>query len=336
MLKLSDSVGDQQLSETIDSYVVTPPALAEAFDVALGVVDEGGLRTGGENKAAFLDGSFGSGKSHFMAVLHAILGHAPQALAVPELQPTIAKHTTIGQKKLLRLTFHFLGADSVEAALFGQYLRQIAQLHPDTAPPVLHAAGGLFADADNRRAEVGDERFFATLNGSSVSSGATVDWGGKANVSVADWNPSTYAEATAANANPDIRTRLQQALIATYFTSYSRNTDWLPLEDGLAVIAGHAKSLGYAGVVLLLDELMLWLSFIISERERFNTEVQKTHQAGRDQPRTLFFTAGHLVCGPPIRSDPVGHHGIRFRRHSAGRRTSHPASGGTVRQCRPR
>ncbi|WP_168702342.1 DUF6079 family protein [Gordonia paraffinivorans] len=271
VLKLSDSVGDAQLTETIDSYVVTP-ALAEAFDVALGVVDEG-LRTG-ENKAAFLDGSFGSGKSHFMAVLYAILGHSPQALSVPELQPIIAKHSAIEQKKLLRLTFHFLGADSVEASLFDQYLHQIKSLHPETTPPVLHSAGGLFVDADNRRAAEGDEKFFATLNGSSTSTGTTVDWS-KANVSVGEWNPSTYAAATAPDAEPELRSRLQQALISTYFTSYSRNTDWLPLEDGLAVIASHAKSLGYEGVVLLLDELMLWLSFIISERERFNAEVQK-------------------------------------------------------------
>lgn len=271
VLKLSDSVGDEQLTATIDSYVVTP-ALAEAFDVALGVVDEG-LRTG-QNKAAFLDGSFGSGKSHFMAVLYAILGHAPQALAVPELQPIIVKHGAIEQKKLLRLTFHFLTADSVEESLFSQYLTQITELHPETAPPVLHSAGGLFGDADNRRAEVGDEKFFATLNGSSATGGATVDWG-KADVSVGKWNATSYAEATAADADPATRAKLQQALIATYFTSYSRNTDWLPLEDGLAVIAEHAKALGYDGVVLLLDELMLWLSFIISQREKFNTEVQK-------------------------------------------------------------
>ncbi len=46
----------------------------------------------GENKAAYLNGSFGSGKSHFMAVLHGILGHSPAALSVPELQPIVAKH----------------------------------------------------------------------------------------------------------------------------------------------------------------------------------------------------------------------------------------------------
>ncbi len=69
---------------------------------------------------------------------------------------------------LLRLTFHFLDSASIESALFEQYLRQISRLHPDTLPPVLHSAGGLFTDADNRRAEVGDEKFFAALNASSV------------------------------------------------------------------------------------------------------------------------------------------------------------------------
>ena len=271
VLRLSDSVGDARIEATIDSYVVTP-ALADAFSDALGVVEES-QRTG-ENKAAFLDGSFGSGKSHFMAVLYAILGRAPHALAVPELQPAVAAHTALSQAKLLRLTFHFLDATTIESALFDQYLRQITSLHPETLPPVLHSAGGLFTDADNRRSEVGDDSFFAALNGGSGTSGATIDWG-KVGAASSDWNAESYAVATAPDAAPAERARLQQALISTYFTSYSRNTDWLPLEDGLAVIADHAKSLGYDGVVLLLDELVLWLTFLISERERFNAEVQK-------------------------------------------------------------
>ncbi len=209
-----------------------------------------------------------------MAVLYAILGRAPHALAVPELQPAVTAHAALGQAKLLRLTFHFLDARTIESALFDQYLRQITTLHPETLPPVLHSAGGLFTDADNRRAEVGDDKFFAALNGGSGTSGATIDWG-KVGAASADWNAESYASATAPDAEPTERARVQQALISTYFTSYSRNTDWLPLEDGLAVIADHAKSLGYDGVVLLLDELVLWLTFLISERERFNAEVQK-------------------------------------------------------------
>ncbi|MFD4368667.1 DUF6079 family protein [Rhodococcus sp. NPDC058521] len=273
VLRLSDSVADDQLAATVDSYVVTP-AIAEAFDRALSVVEES--LGSGENKAAYLNGSFGSGKSHFMAVLYGILGHSPKALSVPELQPIVAKHPKISEANLLRLTFHFLDSATIESALFEQYLRQISQLHPGALPPVLHSAGGLFTDADNRRAEVGDEKFFAALNatGGAASSTGTVNWAALG-AATGTWNADTYTAGTAPEADPAERARLQQALIASYFTSYSRNTDWLSLEEGLAVIADHAKSLGYDGVVLMLDELVLWLTFLITERERFNAEVQK-------------------------------------------------------------
>ncbi|MGW5148224.1 DUF6079 family protein [Rhodococcus koreensis] len=271
VLRLSDSVAEDRLAATIDSYVVTP-SLVEAFDRGLSVVEEA-LRSG-ENKAAYLEGSFGSGKSHFMAVLHGILGHSAKAMSVPELQPVITKHTALEQAKILRLTFHFLDAASIESALFDQYLRQITHLHPDTLPPVLHSAGGLFADADNRRHEVGDEKFFAALNGASGQQGGTVNWAALGQAA-GTWNSDSYAAAIAPDATAAERARLQQVLITTYFTSYSRNTDWLNLEDGLAVIADHTKSLGYDAVVLLLDELVLWLTFLITERERFNSEVQK-------------------------------------------------------------
>ncbi|MFC8385749.1 phage resistance protein [Nocardia sp. NPDC057272] len=272
VLKLSDSVEVEHLAATVDSYVVTP-ALKHAFDSALDVVEEA-LRTG-ENTAAFLHGSFGSGKSHFMAILHGILGRVPKALSIAELQPVVAEHETVGKAKLLRLTFHFLEATTVESALFDQYLRQIAALHPETLPPILHSAGGLFEDADNRRREVGDEKFFGALNATGTPrASTTVDWSALGQKKTA-WTPDTYAAATAPNAAPAERSHLQQALVSTYFTSYSRNTDWLSLEDGLAVIADHAKSLEYDGVVLMLDELVLWLTFLITERERFNAEVQK-------------------------------------------------------------
>ena len=153
VLRLSDSVAEDQLAATVDSYVVTP-AIADAFDQALSAVEEA-LRTG-ENKAAYLNGSFGSGKSHFMAVLHGILGHSPKALSVPELQPIVAKHPKIADANLLRLTFHFLDSTTIESALFEQYLRQITALHPDTLPPVLHSAGGRMFDAANKSQVVFD------------------------------------------------------------------------------------------------------------------------------------------------------------------------------------
>jgi hypothetical protein len=273
VLRLSEAVGDEQFAGTVASYVVTP-ALADAFDRALSVIEDA-QRTG-ENKAAYLSGSFGSGKSHFMAVLYGILGQSPAARAIEELQPVIATHSYLDNKKLLRLTFHFLDSRSIESALFSQYLQQISGLHPDVLPPVLHSAGGLFTDANNQRSEVGDKSFFARLNAAAGSEGGG-DSGGLAarRQRARGWDAASYSAATAPDADPAQRSRLQQALIASYFTSYSRNTDWLPLEDGLFVMADHAKSLGYDGIVLLLDELILWLTFLITERERYNAEVQK-------------------------------------------------------------
>ena len=110
------------------------PALVEAFDTALGLVAE--AITSGVSRGAFLTGSFGSGKSHFMAVLYALLRHDPAARAKAELQPVIARHDDVlRDKKVLPLAFHLLGAESLEQALFDGYIRQISKLHPGRRCP---------------------------------------------------------------------------------------------------------------------------------------------------------------------------------------------------------
>ena len=76
-------------------------------------------------------------------------------------------------KNVLRLAFHLLGAESMEQALFSGYVRQIRALHPGAPLPALHMADALLADADRMRARIGDERFFAGLNGGAEAEGAT-------------------------------------------------------------------------------------------------------------------------------------------------------------------
>src|SRR5439155_24194982 len=146
----------------MDEYVVTD-ALAGAFDDALGLVAE--AVTSGVSRGAFLSGSFGSGKSHFMAVLHAVLRHDAAARGKRELQPVLASHDEVLlDRKVLPLAFHLLGAESMEQALFAGYLRQIRELHPDATLPALHRSDGILADAERQRDRSGDERFFADLN----------------------------------------------------------------------------------------------------------------------------------------------------------------------------
>ena len=139
VLRLTDSIGPEAITRTVDEYVVTP-ALAEAFDMALGLVAE--ALTSGVSRGAFLTGSFGSGKSHFMAVLHALLGHNPQAREIPDLHEVLARHDPVlRERRVLRLAYHVLGKNSLEEALLGGYVDQIQELHPDAPLPAVHRTG---------------------------------------------------------------------------------------------------------------------------------------------------------------------------------------------------
>src|SRR6266699_4908503 len=86
VLNLSKGVGEES---TIRQYVVTDQ-LAECFDEALGIIQS--AVQGRVSRAAYLDGSFGSGKSHFMAVLHAILRGNPAARGKEKLAGVVGKH----------------------------------------------------------------------------------------------------------------------------------------------------------------------------------------------------------------------------------------------------
>ena len=170
VLRLTDSIEPGEIARTVDEYVVTP-ALAEAFDAALGLVAE--ALTSGVSRGAFLAGSFGSGKSHFMAVLYALLRHDAMARDKAELQPVIARHDDVLlDKKVLPLAFHLIGAESLEQALFLGYIRQVARLHPGAPLPALHESDAILRDAERLRERDGDERFFAGLNGGAAGGGA--------------------------------------------------------------------------------------------------------------------------------------------------------------------
>lgn len=96
VLRLTEGVGHDRVADTMRNYVVTP-ALAESFDQALGLVEEA-VRSS-ISRGAYLTGSFGSGKSHFMAVLHALLGNEPVARSEPLLQPVIAHYDPVLEDK---------------------------------------------------------------------------------------------------------------------------------------------------------------------------------------------------------------------------------------------
>jgi len=272
VLRLTDSIEPAEIPRTVDEYVVTP-ALADAFDAALGLVAES--MTSGVSRGAFLAGSFGSGKSHFMAILHALLRHNSTARAKAELQPVIARHDDVLlNKNVLPLAFHLIGAESLEQALFQGYIRQIGRLHPGAPLPGLHQSDAILADAEALRAREGNERFFAGLNGGATGDGGADPWS-KLIGSSGTWTPESYAAARAAEPGSEQRQLLVTALAQNYFRAYTQQASYVDLDTGLAAIASHAKSLGYDAVVLFLDELVLWLAFSVQDREFFRRESQK-------------------------------------------------------------
>jgi hypothetical protein len=265
VLRLTDSVGHEAARRTLDEYVVTE-SLADAFDTALGLVAEG--ITSGTSRGAFLTGSFGSGKSHFMAVLHALLQHEPAARSKPELQPAIAKHDpTLADRRILPLAFHLLDAKSMEQALFDGYIRQIRARHPEATLPAVHRSEALLADAERLRERIGDAQFFAGLNSGGDLWSAVLEGGA--------WDEQRYQQALAADRTADLRVQLISTLVDRYFGSYTQQAEYVDLDTGLAAIASHAKGLGYDAVVLFLDELVLWLAFSVQNREFFARESQK-------------------------------------------------------------
>jgi hypothetical protein len=258
--------------ETLKPYVVTPE-LADCFDNALTFIK--GAIESTTSKATYLHGSFGSGKSHFMAVLHLILQGNPDARALPKLANTITKHNPwIQGKKFLLVPYHMIAKRDMESGILGGYVEFIRRKHPDAPIPGVYLAEGLFRDAQNLRQQMGDTAFFHTLNGNTTTSDD--GWGDIGN----SWDQARFESSLTADPGSEARSQLISILIKQFFQSYdtqasSQDEAFLPLDQGLSVITQHAQSLGYDALILFLDELVLWLASRATDLKFVHQEGQK-------------------------------------------------------------
>ena len=324
VLRLSEGITDPE--GTVQHYQVTPQ-LVECFDQALNLVKGAILGVNGRStsKAAYLHGSFGSGKSHFMAILHLILAGNPHARSIPELAGVIAKHNawTAG-KKFLMVPYHLMNAKNLESAVLGGYADYMARTHPEAPTPPVYLAEGLLANAEQLRENMGDPKFFEMLNKGKTSGGTSGGWG---NISAA-WNAVSYTEALKSAHNSESCRRLVRDLVDTHFPAMKNTEEFVDLDDGLAVISGHAKELGYDTVVLFLDELILWLASYAADQTFISREGNKvvklveSSRADRPVPLVSFIARqrdlrdliGRQVAGAEklAFSDVLSHHEGRF------------------------
>lgn len=276
VLKLTEGVRDPQ--KTVAEYVVTDQ-LARCFDDALGFIHS--ALVDNTSKAAYLHGSFGTGKSHFMAMLDLILAGEPAARSIPELAPIVERaNAWTNGKRFLLVPYHMIGARNMEAGILGGYADYIrrhpqAGTRPDAPIPGVYLAEGLFADAQGLRRSMGDEAFFARLNEGAVGDS---EWGELEG----GWEAERFEAAVTAPPGPASEDRIQLVgrLVKTFFTSYQdiargQEEAYIPLDDGLSVISKHAAGLGYDAVILFLDELILWLASHAARLDFMHQEGQK-------------------------------------------------------------
>lgn len=293
-------------ADIIQKYRVTD-SLARAYKQALELI--GACLRDGRSEAVYLHGSFGAGKSHFMALLSLLLRGEPDAWAIPELKP-LRPEWIDPARPVAQLHLHMLDQESFEAAIFGAYLRFVQEHHPDAPLPALFADASLFANAAETLDNIGDAAFFAPMNPQAQKG----RWGklAEGQQAAGQWDRARF-DAARSSPDPTERAALLTALTRTHFKAFAGDKSrFVELDPGLQALTLHARQLGYAGVVLFLDELILWLSmnagradFISAWVGKMVKLVQGDHHA-RHVPlisfiarqRDLAKMIGHELAGP--------------------------------------
>ncbi|MFI6287474.1 phage resistance protein [Streptomyces sp. NPDC051018] len=291
VLQLSEATTPEGAEGALRDYVVTE-RLLENFDEALGLIKA--AVDGHTSKAAYLHGSFGSGKSHFMAVLHALLSGSPAARGRGDFDPVLTRHEWLGAdgKRFLLVPYHMLGAKALEQRVLGTYVSHVKKLHPDAPTPRVYRTDALFADITAMRERMGDEAVIRGL--APGTGGADEDEDDEWGESFA-WSPALLDTALAAeeihetgqalnlvspSSPAELRARLVQDASTHLLPGFAQNAaesehGFISLDAGLSVIAAHAKELGYDGLILFLDELILWLATLIHDQKFVGREAGK-------------------------------------------------------------
>lgn len=266
---------------TVEEYVVTPQ-LREQFEIALRLIRSAVKKN--SSHAAYLHGSFGAGKSHFLSVLHAVLNGELATRKKPRLREVVAEHDEwLRGKNFLMVPYHLVGAANLESALLGGYANFVRDHHSGAPAPLVFKTDSLLSDARTMRASLGDEAFARLLPTAGAAAEPAAAEDGLSPIGAVSGTPWTAAELDAALSAPDgdpRRKRLVSALISGPMKAYANTVQgdtaaFVSLDDGLSVISKHARSIGFDGVVLFLDELILWLQARMRDRTFVNDEIQK-------------------------------------------------------------
>ncbi|MBI2893932.1 MAG: hypothetical protein HYY06_10300 [Deltaproteobacteria bacterium] len=243
----------EDVRKLVADYVVTPAVAGELpriLDDMHQVFDRG------EEYGRFIHGSFGSGKSHFMTILSLLFENV--AAAWDKDSPVFGtlrdrQRTWIDKAHLLVVRIHMLsvkgkgtGLDRAVYDGFNQALRRRGKEPFE----FLHVEGVL--DEARREADLYGDAFWKGLADARVV-GSRAEFEDAASASLRQ--RETLARAYLSHKGRDV-------------ASAGIDPNW---SEGLHRLTKHAKDQGFGGVVLMIDELLLWLSE--KSKEEFAREI---------------------------------------------------------------
>ncbi|HLL23477.1 MAG TPA: DUF6079 family protein [Kofleriaceae bacterium] len=243
VIKLKElATGTPEVRKLVDDYVVTPAVATDlpvVFEKMKQVFDRG------EEYGRFIHGSFGSGKSHFMTMLSLLLEDIGEAWQKdhPAFAALRTKHHGwVEDAHLLVVRIHMLsvkgrgtGLDRAVYDGFNDALRRRGK-----APFEFLHIEGVLDEARREAQQYGD-----------------VFWKNLANAGVVASKDDFQAMATSKSQ------KQREALARAYLGYKGRDAASAGIDpkwsEGLRRMADHAKAQGFGGVVLLIDEFLLWL-----------------------------------------------------------------------------
>ena len=208
-----------------------------------------------------------------MAVLYAILKGDPDARGKKGLADVVAKHDRwLAGRTFLLVPYHLPDSQSLDAAILGGYVAHVAKEYPGAALPAVYRDDSLIADAAQLRQQVGDDKFIALLPATDAEA---QEWGSTG------WDTASLDRAFAEPQDGPERRRLVGDLLVGPFQRYAGTVradqaSYIDFDEGLSVISQHARNvLGCDAIVLLLDELVLWLAGFVADPTKIHEQVQK-------------------------------------------------------------
>jgi len=346
VIKLREAEPDSaEVKQLVGDYVITPAVAKELpriLDDMKQVFDRG------EEYGRFIHGSFGSGKSHFMTMLAMLLesvppvwdkfrplldAHRDALLAQGREAPEIERW--LPQAQLLVVRIHMLsvrgrttGLDRAVYDAFNEALKRRGK-----APFEFLNVDAIFEEVRREAQEYGDI-VWKRLESAGILGGS------------ADFEVIAGGAAKA-------RERFTRA----WLEYKGRDADQAGIDprwsEGLKRMGAHAKAQGFGGIVLMIDEFLLWLAEKSGQefvREINNLNVIVDHNTGQRPAPVFVFVARQrnlqeffpdLVDESKIH-EHLDHHAKRFEltklqdvelRHIVRGRVLRPKDGAAVEQA---